>query len=122
MGDKEAVDLPVKYMNETGRDNFEEFCLDATRAIFAHVYYTWKTLKAAMGPKEALDLYWKVWEGLAVVSFEGAKRELGIDEVKDIPTLGRIFQFCFLAYPCIYALKENTEESHVGIKIGRAHV
>ncbi|RMF93210.1 MAG: hypothetical protein D6734_10660 [Candidatus Schekmanbacteria bacterium] len=115
MGENQAVDLPVKYMKETGRENFEEFCLDATRAIFAHVYYTWKTLKAAMDPIEALDLYWKVWEGLAVVSFESAKQALGIKEVNDIPTLGRIFQYSFLAYPCLYNLEENTEDSHVGI-------
>jgi len=115
MAEKQPVDLPVKYMKETGRDNFEDFCLDATRAIFSHVYYIWRTLKAALGPKAALDLYWKVWEGLAEVSFVQAKQVLKIDEVKDIPTLGKIFQYCWLAYPCIYNLKENTADSHVGI-------
>src|SRR3989304_2328573 len=66
--EKIQEDLPLKYMKETGRENFDDFCLDATRAIFAHVYYTWKTLKEALGPKEALEVYWKVWEGLAELS------------------------------------------------------
>jgi len=103
-------DLPLKYMKETGRESFPDLCLDATRAVFAHVYYIWKTLKKELGPKDALELYWKVWEGLAQ-----AKQALGLSEVKDIPTLGKIFQFCWLAYPCIYNIQEETPDSHVGI-------
>ena len=108
-------DLPLKYMKETGRENFPDLCLDATRAVFAHVYYIWKTLKKELGSKDALELYWKVWEGLAEVSFVQAKQALGLSEIKDIPTLGRIFQFCWLAYPCIYNIQEETPDSHVGI-------
>ena len=69
--------------------------------MYAHVYYIWRTFRPALGFDKGLETYGTVWDALAVASFQSGMQELGLKEVKDLPTFGKIVQFCFLGVPCV---------------------
>ena len=71
-------------------------------------------MRPELGYEKALKTYGAVWDAIALVSFQQAVGSLGIKEVKDIPTLGRIVSFCFSAVPCLYETVEDTPDHHIG--------
>jgi hypothetical protein len=48
------------------------------------------------------------------MSFDGAMAKFGLKEVKDLPTLGRIVEDCFIGVPALYITRRNTATEHVG--------
>ena len=91
-----------------------ELTADALKSLFGHVYYVWRTFKPALGEELGVKLYGNVWAELGRMSFAGALAKLELDEVKDLPTLGRIVKECFIGVPALYVIKRNDMSEHVG--------
>jgi hypothetical protein len=105
--------LAEKYAKELNV-SLKDLSVAALRSMFGHVYYIWKSFKPALGFDKALQTYGTVWEALAVVSFQGGMQALGLKEVKDLPTFGKIVQHCFTGVPAIYEIKRDWPNEHVG--------
>ncbi|MDX1778150.1 MAG: hypothetical protein R3339_04670, partial [Thermodesulfobacteriota bacterium] len=86
--------LAEKYAKEL-KVSLKDLSVAALYSMFGHVYYIWQSFKPALGFDKALETYGTVWENLAVVSFQGGMQALGLKEVKDLPTFGKIVQHCF---------------------------
>lgn len=94
--------------------SLKDLTVEALRSLFGHVYYIWRTFKPALGEKDGLKYYGNVWAELARISFGNALRDLKLKEVKDLPTLGKIVQYCFTGVPALYQIKRNRQDEHVG--------
>lgn len=94
--------------------SLEDLTVEALRSLFGHVYYIWRTFKPALGEEDGLKYYGNVWAALASISFGNAMRDLKLKEVKDLPTLGKIVQYCFTGVPALYVTKRNEKNEHVG--------
>ena len=105
--------LAEKYAKELNV-SLKDLSVAALYSMFGHVYYIWQSFKPALGFDKALETYGTVWENLAVVSFQGGMQALGLKEVKDLPTFGKIVQHCFTGVPSLYEIKRNDAHEHVG--------
>jgi hypothetical protein len=105
--------LAEKYAKEL-KISLKDLSVAALYSMFGHVYYIWQSFKPALGFDKALATYGTVWENLAVVSFQGGMQALGLKEVKDLPTFGKIVQHCFTGVPSLYEIKRNNAHEHVG--------
>jgi hypothetical protein len=105
--------LAQNYAKELNM-SLKDLSIAALRSMFGHVYYIWQTFKPALGFDKALATYGTVWEELAVASFQGAMQALGLKEVKDLPTFGKIVQNCFTGVPALYEIKRDWPNEHVG--------
>ena len=105
--------LAEKYAKELNA-SLKDLSVAALYSMFGHVYYIWQSFKPALGFDKALETYGTVWENLAVVSFQGGMQALGLKEVKDLPTFGKIVQHCFTGVPSLYEIKRNDAHEHVG--------
>jgi hypothetical protein len=94
--------------------SLKDLTVEALKSLFGHVYYIWRTFKPALGEKDGLKYYGNVWAALADMSFDGAMAKFGLKEVKDLPTLGRIVEDCFIGVPALYITRRNSETEHVG--------
>jgi len=94
--------------------SLKDLTVEALKSLFGHVYYIWRTFRPALGEKDGLKYYGNVWAALADMSFDGAMAKFGLKEVKDLPTLGRIVEDCFVGVPALYVTKRNTATEHVG--------
>ena len=94
--------------------SLKNLTVDALKSLFGHVYYIWRTFRPALGEEEGLKYYGNVWAALAQISFGNAMRDLKLKEVKDLPTLGKIVQYCFTGVPALYVTKRDTKDEHVG--------
>lgn len=105
--------LAQKYAQEL-KMSLKDLSVAALHSMFGHVYYIWQSFKPALGFDKGLETYGTVWEALAVVSFQGGMQALGLKEVKDLPTFGKIVQHCFTGVPAIYEIKRDWPTEHVG--------
>ena len=105
--------LAQKYAKEL-KVSLKDLSVAALRSMFGHVYYIWKSFKPALGYDHALATYGTVWEALAVASFQGGMQALGLKKVPDLPTFGKLVQFCFTGVPSLYEIKRNDKDEHVG--------
>lgn len=105
--------LAEKYAKELN-GSLKDLSVAALYSMFGHVYYIWQSFKPALGFDKALETYGTVWENLAIVSFQGGMQALGLKEVKDLPTFGKIVQHCFTGVPSLYEIKRNDAHEHVG--------
>jgi len=105
--------LAQKYAQEL-KMSLKDLSVAALHSMFGHVYYIWQSFKPALGFDKGLETYGTVWEALAVASFQGGMQALGLKEVKDLPTFGKIVQHCFTGVPAIYEIKRNWPTEHVG--------
>jgi hypothetical protein len=105
--------LAQKYAKELNM-SLKDLSVAALYSMFGHVYYIWRSFKPALGFDKGLETYGTVWEALAVASFQGGMQALGLKEVKDLPTFGKIVQHCFTGVPAIYEIKRNWPDEHVG--------
>lgn len=94
--------------------SLEELTVASLRSLFAHVYYIWRTFRAALGDADAREYYGNVWKELARLGFAQAMQAYSIKEVKDLPTLGRVVKFCFTGVPALYITKRDEKNEHVG--------
>ena len=96
------------------KKSLKDLTVDALKSLFGHVYYIWRTFEPALGPEDGLKYYGNVWAALAGISFGNAMRDLKLKEVKDLPTFGRIVQYCFTGVPALYVTKRDEKNEHVG--------
>ena len=96
------------------KKSLKSLTVEALRSLFGHVYYIWRTFKPALGEEDGLKYYGNVWAALARMFFAEALGVLNIKEVKDLPTLGKIVQYCFTGVPALYVTKRNEKNEHVG--------
>ena len=89
--------------------SLKNLTVDALKSLFGHVYYIWRTFKPALGEEEGLKYYGNVWAALAQISFGNAMRDLKLKAVKDLPTLGKIVQYCFTGVPALYVTHSTDE-------------
>ena len=104
------MEAHCKALNKSLKD----LTVEALRSLFGHVYYIWRTFKPALGEENGLKYYGNVWAALAHISFPNAMRDLKLKEVKDLPTFGKIVQYCFTGVPALYNIKRNEKNEHVG--------
>ena len=105
--------LAEKYAKELEMD-LAALSTTALKSLFGHVYYIWRTYKPALGYEKALEVYGSLWDALAFSSFQEAMSALDLKEIKDLPTLGKIVQNCFIGVPALYEIKRNEKDEHVG--------
>lgn len=106
----EFMEAHCKALNKSLKD----LTVEALKSLFGHVYYIWQTFKPALGEEDGLKYYGNVWAALAQISFGNALRDLKLKEVKDLPTFGKIVQYCFTGVPALYVTKRATKNEHVG--------
>jgi len=105
--------LAQKYAKEL-KMSLKDLSVAALHSMFGHVYYIWQSFKPALGFDKALETYGTVWEALAVASFQGGMQALELKAVKDLPTFGKIVQYCFTGVPALYEIKRDWPNEHVG--------
>jgi len=94
--------------------SLKDLTVASLRSLFGHVYYIWRTFKPALGERDGLKYYGNVWAALARISFGNAMKAFNLKEVKNLPTLGKIVQFCFTGVPALYLVRRNENSEHVG--------
>jgi len=102
-----------KYARELGYDLPDMFVC-SVRAFMVHAYCIWKTLRNELGPDKGYELYHDVIEKLMPATVSGAAARLGITEVKDLPTLGRLVERGSLDFPLLYETVTSTPDVYVG--------
>ncbi len=106
-------DVTQRAMKELGRTPEEQAIL-GTKRMFAQSYYIFRTLKEELGTEKATDVYWNSWLPLIKSGYDAAKEALGISEVKDVVTLGRVTKGCWQSFVCDYEIVEESPEKSVG--------
>lgn len=104
------MEAHCKALNKSLKD----LTVEALQSLFGHVYYIWRTFKPALGEEDGLKYYGNVWAELARISFGNAMRDLKLNEVKDLPALGKIVKYCFTGVPALYVTKRDEKDEHVG--------
>jgi hypothetical protein len=117
MASKKTVSPFLPFMEKHAKAlkmSNKDVTVAALRSLFGHVYYIWRTFKPALGEEDGLKYYGNVWAALAHMSFQGAMQKFGLKEVKDLPTLGKIVEDCFIGVPALYVTRRSTKNEHVG--------
>jgi len=87
----------------------EEHIITMNKKIFELFHNIFLALREKYGDKWR-EKYNMIWEELLESSFENTKKALGISEVKDIPTLGKIQVFRWTNYPLTCGIVEESPE------------
>lgn len=101
------------YAQELGYD-LSDMAVRVVRADMAHAYHIWETMRREFGPDKGFEFYYAIIDVLTAVLVSGAAASLGIKEVKDIPTLGRIVQSAMTTFPCYYETVTSSKDVHIG--------
>ena len=108
-----ALDEILDYCMAVTDKSPEEQCLHSTRAQYMGVYLTWKCLNDEFGPEEAEKLYWACWKQLLKMSYDRAKKVLGIEKPKTARDIGRIHQAFFIDVPSRYEVVKDTGDEWI---------
>jgi len=108
-----TLDDILDYSMAVTNKDPDEQALHSTKAQYMGVYLTWKCLNEEFGPVEAEKLYWECWKQLLKMSYDNAKKTLGIDKPKTARDLGRIHQAFFLDVPSRYKVVKDTEDEWI---------
>lgn len=92
--------------------SLEDQVVEGTKALYTLIYNIWKVLQEEFGPEDGNDRYGTIWTKLIERSFQRAKAALGIEEVKDMVTLGKIRKHISQSYPAMYRVVEEDESKH----------
>jgi hypothetical protein len=117
MATKKAKSPELQFMEQHCKAlnmSLKDLTVASLKSLFGHVYYIWRTFKPALGEKDGLKYYGNVWAALARISFGNAMKAFNLKEVKDLPTFGKIVQFCFTGVPALYLVRRNDKTEHVG--------
>lgn len=87
----------------------EEHIIAMNKKMFELFYNIFLTLKKEFG-KQWAEKYNKIWGELVETSFKNTKNIMGIKEVKDIETLGRMQVFRWTNYPLTCSIVEQTPD------------
>lgn len=117
MATKKVKSPELQFMEQHAKAlkmNLKDLTVASLKSLFGHVYYIWRTFNPALGEEQGLQYYGNVWAALAQMSFQGAMQTFGLKQVKDLPTFGKIVEFCFTGVPALYVTKRNEKNEHVG--------
>ena len=109
--DSDRLDAAMVCIQALRRSN-EDQVIEGTKELYVLIYNIWKVLREEFGPEEGNHQYGKIWTSLIERSFQRAKTTLGIEEVKDVVTLGRIRKYISQSYPALYTVIEEDESKH----------
>jgi hypothetical protein len=72
------------------------------------------TLKEAYGIDKATEIYSNTWEPYLDQAIKRSMAASGVKEMKDLPSMAKVFEAFYLDFPCTYRTVENTEDKVVG--------
>lgn len=104
----------MKLSRNKSESEAAAYAVNALKLMFSHVYYVWKILRSEMGYDLALKTYSEVWDAFVTITFRRSIETLGIKEIKDIPTLGKLLQASMSNVPALYEIVENSKDRHIG--------
>ncbi len=113
MSQNPLLESTKSYARELGYD-LPEMAVHAIRRMIGHSYYIWKTMRREFGPDKGYEFYYAMVIKLTAGMVPGAAAFLGIEEVKDIPTLGKIIERGLTTFPVLYETVRNDKDVHVG--------
>lgn len=116
MSDNQAspfLPLANKYAEALGL-TLTELSVSSARSFFSHMYYLWRTAKEPLGAEGAYKAGLSIWEAFGAYSLQASMEAMGISEVKDLQTFGKIVQNAFIGVPCHYVVKRDEADEHVG--------
>lgn len=105
--------LASKYAEALGT-TLLELSVSSARSFFSHMYYLWRTAKGPLGVEGAYKAGLSIWEAFGAYSLQASMEAMGITEVKDLQTFGKIVQNAFTGVPCFYIIKRDEPDEHVG--------
>lgn len=85
------------------------------QAISTYDYAFYKCIERADGEEKAKEVHKKVWLKHVLDYIKEGELDLGVEEVKDIPTLGLITKLAFEKRGCVFDIVETTPERFVAV-------
>ena len=113
MSDTPLYDFAESLRRELGYDE-NDFAVRLLYEELDHNFYIYRLLWKEFGPNKALEIYRPVVGVLTAGMPVAVAGAMGLEEVKDIPTLGRMVEAGMTAFPVLYETAINTEDLHVG--------
>ncbi|MGW8322573.1 MAG: hypothetical protein ACWGSD_13565 [Thermodesulfobacteriota bacterium] len=113
MSDNLLHDFSEDLRRELGYDE-NQFAVRLLYEELDHNFYIYRLLWKEFGSNKALEIYRPVVNVLTAGMPVAVAGAMGIEEVKDIPTLGKMVEAGMTAFPVLYETAVNTEDLHVG--------
>jgi hypothetical protein len=113
MSDHLLYDFTEKIRNELGYTE-NDFAVRLLYEQLDHNFYIYRILWKKYGPNKALEIYRPIINALTSGMPVSVAEAMGLEEVKDIPTLGRMVEAGMTAFPVLYETVINTADLHVG--------
>jgi hypothetical protein len=113
MSDNPLYDFAEVLRTELGYEE-NDFAVRLLYEELDHNFYIYRLLWREFGPNKALELYRPVVEVLTAGMPVAVAGAMGLEEVEDIPTLGKMVEVGMTAFPVLYETAVNTEDLHVG--------
>jgi hypothetical protein len=111
---KQDVNALLEAVKTTGR-TIEAQAVIELQALSTYDYAFYKCVERADGEKKAKEAHKKVWLKHVLDYIKEGKLDLGLNDVKDILTLGLITKLAFERRGCIFEVIETTPERFVGV-------
>lgn len=113
MADNPLYDFTEQIRAELGYEA-NDFAVKLIYEELDHNFYIYRLLWREFGPDKALEIYRPVIGAMTSGMPTGVAEAMDIEEVRDIPTLGRMLAAGMTAFPVLYETVINTEDLHVG--------
>lgn len=110
MSDGDIMDRCMRALGKTA----EEQCVISTRTMLRHAFMIYTTLKEEYGIDKAIEIYSKTWEPFLNQAIDKCMAAAGVKEMKDLPSMAKVFEAFYLYFPCTYRTLEATEDRVVG--------
>ncbi len=113
MSDNPLYDFAESLRNELAYQE-NDFAVRILYEELDHNFYIYRLLWKEFGPNKGLELYRPMINVLTAGMPVAVAGAMGLEEVKDIPTLGKMVEAGMTAFPVLYETAINTEDLHVG--------
>ncbi len=113
MSENPLYDFAESLRNELGYEE-NDFAVRLLYEELDHNFYIYRILWKQFGPNKALEIYRPVINVLTAGMPVAVAGAMGLQEVKDIPTQGKMVEAGMTAFPVLYETAINTEDLHVG--------
>ena len=113
MSENPLYDFAESLRTELGYEE-NDFAVRLLYEELDHNFYIYRILWKQFGPNKALEIYRPVINVLTAGMPVAVAGAMGLEEVKDIPTLGKMVEAGMTAFPVLYETAINTEDLHVG--------
>jgi len=110
---KSTMEHTEKFARELGSP-LSEMALHALKASMAHSYGIWRTFRQALGIEKGFEFYHALIKEKTDFSVPKVAATLGIEEVGDIQTIGKMVDWYMTHFPVLYRTIKNTDRIHIG--------